>query len=83
MNVLFNIKYDRKRKIFDRNIQKDMIITVDIHEKNKKLNITIQPKNACKLVFADNLWLPFFDQIQSDIIVFSMINFQIYQILVS
>ena len=34
---------------YDRNIHKAMIIPVDIYQTNKKLFITVQPKNACKL----------------------------------
>ena len=33
--------------------------------------------------FADHLWLPYLDQPQSDIVVFAMITFQIYNILVT
>ena len=40
-------------------------------------------KNACKLEFVDHLWLTFLDQPQSDIVVFEIINFHIYNILVS
>ena len=60
-----------------------MIIPVDIHQTNKKIYVTVQPKNSCKLEFADNLWLPFLDQPHSDIVVFTIINFQIYNILVT
>ena len=56
-------------------IHKDMRIPVDIHEINKKLTVTVHPKNACKLEFVDHLWLPFLDQPQSDIAVFVVINF--------
>ena len=45
--------------------------------------MTAQPRNACKLEFADHLWLPFLDQPQSDIVFFAIINLQIYHILVS
>ena len=37
----------------------------------------------CKLGFVDHLWLPFLDQPQSNIVVFSKINFQIYKIIVT
>ena len=39
-------------------------------------------KNACKLEFPYHLWLPFIDQTQSNIVVFAIITFQIYNILV-
>ena len=60
-----------------------MIIPVDIHERNKMFTVTVKPKNACKLEFVDHLWLPFLDQPQSGILVFSIITFQIYKTLVS
>ena len=41
------------------------------------------PKDACKLKFADNLWLPFLDQPHSDAIVFEIIIFQIIKNLVT
>ena len=72
----------KKKRIRDRSIHKAMRITIDIHQINKKFSVTFQPKNACKLEFVDNLWLPFLDQPQSDILVFAIITFQIYSILV-
>ena len=42
-------------------INKAMIVNVDIHQ-IKKFSVTVQLKNACKLKFADHLWLPFLDQ---------------------
>ena len=60
-----------------------MRIPVDIHKPNKKICVTVQPKNACKLEFADNLLLPYLDQPQSDIVVFAIIIFHIYNILVT
>ena len=59
-----------------------MIITVNIHQTNKKFFVTEKPKNACKLGFADHLQLPFIDQPQSDIVVFEIIIYHIYNILV-
>ena len=51
----------------------------------KEINIYCysSTKNACKLGFVDHLWLPFLDQPQSDIVVFAMISFHIYNIIVS
>ena len=60
-----------------------MIILPDIHQTNEKLSVTFQPKNACKLEFTDHLWLQFLYQPKSDITVFVIINFQIYNILVT
>ena len=51
--------------------------------KNIKVRCYSSTKNAGKLEFIDNLWLPFLDQPQSGIVVFPRINFQIYNILVS
>ena len=81
--MLFKNKDEINRKRCDRKTHKDMIITVDINEINKKFTVTVQPKNARKLEFVDNLWLPFLDQQQPDILVFSIINVHIYKILVS
>ena len=70
INILFKTKNVRKRWRCDRKIHKDMIIPVDIHERNKMFTVTVKPKNACKLEFVDHLWLPFLDQPQSDVVVF-------------
>ena len=69
--MLFNTNGLRKRRRRDRKIHKAMRIPVDIHERNERFTVTDQPKNACKLEFADHLWLPVLDQPQSDIVVFS------------
>ena len=60
-----------------------MRIPVYIHERNKKFTVTVQQKNAYKLEFVDHLWLPFLDQPQSDILVFTIITFHKYNIPVS
>ena len=41
-----------------------MRIPDDIFQRNKKLFVTVHPKNACKLEFADHLWLTFLNQPQ-------------------
>ena len=82
-NTLFKANDERKRRRYDKITHKAMRIPVDINQTNKKFSITVQPKNACKLEFVDHLWLPFIYQPQSDIIVFAIINFQIYNILVT
>ena len=74
---------DENKEISFRNIQISMKIIVDSHETNKNFTITVQQKKACKLEFADHLWLPFLDKPQSDIVFFAIINLQIYHILVS
>ena len=83
MKMLFKAEDVRKRRIFDRKIHKAMIIPFEIHERNKAFIVTIQPKNARKLEFVDHLWLPFLDEPQSDILVFSLFSCKIYTILVS
>ena len=82
MNMLFKTKDVRKRSRCDRKIHKSMRILVDIHERNRKFSVTIQPRNTCKLKFVDHLWLQFLDHPQSDIVVFVVINFQIYNTII-
>ena len=53
-----------------------MRITIDIYQTIKKLFVTVQPKNVCKLRFVDTLWLPFLDQPQSDMVDSEIIIFQ-------
>ena len=60
-----------------------MKIPIDIHETNKKITVIVQPKNACRLEFADHFWLLILDQPQSDIVVFEIIYFQIHHIILS
>ena len=60
-----------------------MQIPVNIYQRTKKFFVTVQPENACKLEFADHLWLPFLDQSQTDIVVFTIINVHIYNTLVT
>ena len=71
----------RNKRRCDRKIHNAMIIPVDID--GKKVTVIVQQKNACKLEFVDHLWLPFLHQPQSDIVVFVVIHFQVYNILVS
>ena len=52
-----------------------MIIPDNTYQTNKKLFVTVQPKNACILEFAGHLWLSFIDQPQSDIVFFQKILF--------
>ena len=66
MNKLFKKNDEIKRRVFDRNINKDMQITFNIYQKNKKVICYSSTKNACVLEFAYHLWLPFLDQRQSD-----------------
>ena len=47
MNMLFKNKYERKRKIYDRNLYNAMRIPTYIHETNKKFTVIIQPKQSC------------------------------------
>ena len=80
--MLFKAKYEIKRRIYDKIIYKAMKIPVELHQTNKYFYVIVKPKNVCKLEFADHLWLPFLDQPQSNIVVFSIITFDIYNILV-
>ena len=60
------------------NRQKAMEIRKRNFPKQTKLFVTVHPRNACKMVFPDHLWLPFLDQLQSDKAVFSNIYSGIY-----
>ena len=44
MNMLFQTKDERKRRIFYSNIHKAMRIPIHIHETNKKVTVTVQQK---------------------------------------
>ena len=82
MKMLFKAKDVGKRRVCDRKIHKAVIFCIESYERNKKFTVTVQPKKAYKLEFVDHLWLSFLDQPQSDIVVFTIITFQIYNILV-
>ena len=45
--------------------------------------MTVNPRNTCKLEFADHLWLPFLDRLQSDVVIIVIIYFQMYKNLVT
>ena len=77
--MLFKTKDEIKRRICDINTHKDIKIPVEIRE-TKKIHCYSSTKNACKLESVDHLWLPFIYQLQSDIVAFSVITFQIYNI---
>ena len=81
-SIHFKNNDGRKRSKYDRNIHKAMVIPDRNFQNNKKLFVTVHPNNACKLEFADRLWLPFLDQSQSDIIDFTKVTFHVYNILV-
>ena len=61
-----------------KNIHKAMRNLVYLHPAKKRFSVTIKPKMHVIWDFADNLWLPFLDQTQSDTVVFEIFNFQIY-----
>ena len=44
------------------NKHKAMIIPDRICQNNQKLSVAVYPIDACKLEFADSLWLTFIDQ---------------------
>ena len=83
MNTLFKTNDEINRSMCDKSIHKAMKIPVDICQTNKKLSVTVQPKNTCKLKFSVHLWLSFLDQPQSEFVVFSIINFHLYKIIVT
>ena len=60
-----------------------MRIPVDIHAINKKFTVALQPSNAYKLEFVDHLMILFIDQTHYEILVFAIINLQIYNIILS
>ena len=49
MNTFLKTNYEIKRSRCDRSINNTMIIPVAVHQTNKKVYVTVQPKNACKL----------------------------------
>ena len=69
MIFLKNINEIKGRRC-DKSIHKAMRILVEIYHTNKTFFVKVQPKNVCKLGFADNLWQPFLDQPHSDIVLF-------------
>ena len=75
-NLLFKTKDVKKRNRRDRKTHKAIIIIFEIHERNKKFTVTVQPKNVCKLESIDHLWLPFLEQPQYDIVAFAVIIFR-------
>ena len=83
MNTLFKNNYGIKIRKYGTNIHKAVIIPGGIFQTNQKFFVTVHPKNTCKLEFVNYLLLPFLDQPQSDSVVFEMINFQIYNIMVT
>ena len=61
------------------NKHKAMRIPDRIYQNNKNLFVAINPRNACKMEFSGHLWLPFPDQLQSDVVVFAIIYFGVYK----
>ena len=55
MNTLFKINSEKTIGRYDRNIHKDLIIPGRAYRTNKKLSVTVQPKNAFNLELADHL----------------------------
>ena len=47
-----------------------------------KLFVIVHPRDACKMLFPDQLWLIFLDQPQPDKAVFAIISFDICRYLV-
>ena len=61
------------------NKHKAMKIHNRICKNIKKLFVTVNPRNVCKMEFSDHLWLPFLDQPQYDVVVFAITYFDIYK----
>ena len=55
-----------------------MRISDHISQTNEKVYVAVNPKNACKFEFSNHSWVPFIDQIHSDVIFFAIISFQIH-----
>ena len=83
MDTLFKSDDEINTRRCDKSIHKATRITVDIHQTNKNLYVTVQPKNACKLEFADHLLLQFLDPPRSEIVVFPITNYHIYNIILT
>ena len=80
---MFKKKYVIKISELYINKRKAMRIPDRICRNNNKLFVTVNPRIVCKLVFADHLQLPFHDQPQPDVVVVSIIYFQVYKNLVT
>ena len=80
MKTMFEKNNATKRGKSNMNKHKVVIITGQIYQNNKKLFVTFNSRNECRMDFADRLWLPFIDQSQSDVVVFVIIYFCIYKI---
>ena len=78
--TMFKKNKGTKKGEYDMNINKALKIIDWILKTNNKLFVAFNPKNVCKLEFAYHLWLPFLDQNQPYILVFVIINLQIYNI---
>ena len=59
---MFKKKNGIKRRKLNMNKHKAMIIPDRICQNNQKLSVAVYPIDACKLEFADSLWLTFIDQ---------------------
>ena len=79
MNILLKNNNERKRSRCDINTPKAVQIPVKIYQKY----LIYLNQKTCKLEFADHLYLPFIDQPQSDILFIGIMNFHIYNILVT
>ena len=77
MNTLFSKNNGIKIRKSNMNKHRNTIILDCICQKNKKLFVIVNPRNACKMGFSDHLWLPFLDQPQSYVVAFAMIYFDI------
>ena len=77
MKFMFKRNNATKRRKLNMNEYKAMRIPDRICKNNKKLFVTVNTQNACKLGFSDRSWLPSLNQPQSDVVVFEIISFHI------
>ena len=78
IEIKFKNNYVRKIMKYDKNIHKSVIISDGIFQTNKNMFFTVNPKNAYRLEFADNLWIQFLYQLHSDVVFFAITTLHMY-----
>ena len=64
MKKMFEKNNGRKRRKFNINEHKAVRIPELICQNNNIFFVTVNPRNTCRMDFADHLWLLFLDQTQ-------------------
>ena len=59
MKTVFRNIDGTKRNKYDTNTHKSMKIPDGVFLHNNRLLVIVYPKNACKLLFAYHIWLPY------------------------